>query len=78
MNLLFTFDPHMHCIILHVVLKPESAWWVDSRLELGRVKKKQGKKIRYDPATRSKTWLQPVDFFFLLKRHRFDFLKKKN
>ena len=29
-----------------------------------------------DPATWSKTRLQPVDFFFLSKRHRFD-LKKK-
>ena len=42
---------------------------VDLGLELGRVEEKTGEE---------KTWLQPVDFwflFFLLKRFRFDFKK---
>jgi hypothetical protein len=47
-------------------------------LEPGRVEEKTGEgKIRCDPATRSKTRLQSVDFFFLLKQRRFDFFKKK-
>ena len=50
----------------------------DLGLEPGRVKEKIGKeKIWCDPATRltrSKTRLQPADFFFL-KRRRFDFKK---
>jgi hypothetical protein len=39
-------------------------------------KKKPGVTWQVDPV---KTRLQPIDFclFFLLKRHRFDFLKKK-
>jgi hypothetical protein len=47
------------------------------RLEPGRIEKKTGEeKTRYDPATRLKTLLQPVDFcFFLLKKRRFDFFK---
>jgi hypothetical protein len=61
-------------------LKPGLARRVDSGLEPGRVEEKIRKgKTRHDPATRltrSKTWLQPVDFF-LLKRCRFDFKKKK-
>jgi hypothetical protein len=52
----------------------------DPRLEPGQVEEKTGEeKARcdsVDPATRSKTRLQPVDFF-LLKRHRFDLKKKQ-
>jgi hypothetical protein len=59
-----------------IVLKPGSTQdQANPGLELGRVEEKTGEgKTRYDPATRSKTWLQPVDFFFfLLKQRRFDF-----
>jgi hypothetical protein len=46
------------------------------------LKKKQGKEklgvTRRPGKTRSKTWLQLVDFFFfLLKRRRFDFFLKR-
>jgi hypothetical protein len=63
-----------------IVLKPGSTQdQADPGLESGRVEEKTGEeKTRYDLATRSKTRLQPVDFFFfLLKQRRFDFLKKQ-
>jgi len=65
MNLLFTFDPHMHCIILHVVLKPEPAWWVDSRLELGRVKKTGEKKSGMTRRPGQKPGCNPLTLFLL-------------
>ena len=44
--------------------RPGGSTW-DPRLEPGRVEEKTGEeKTRYDPATRLKTRLQPVDFFF--------------
>jgi hypothetical protein len=65
------------------VLKSGLAWRVNPELEPGWVQEK----IWYDPMIRSKIQLQsgqkpycnPLIFvFFLLKRHRFDFFKKKN
>ena len=63
-----------------IVLKPGPIQDpADPGLEPGRVEEKTGEgKTRYDPATWSKTRLQPVDFFFLLKQRRFDFFLKKN
>ena len=46
-------------------------------IESGWRKNKERKNPVWPGKTRSKIWLQPVDFFFfLLKRCRFDFLKK--
>jgi hypothetical protein len=56
---------------LCIVLKPDPARQVDPGLELDRVEEKTGKEKtqcdRVDPTTRSKTRLQPIDIFFLLK-----------
>jgi hypothetical protein len=60
-----------------IVLKPGLAGRPETRgWNRAGLKKKQGKKkLGVTRLTRSKTRLQPVDFFFLLKRRRFD-LKK--
>jgi hypothetical protein len=79
MLIYYVKDNHLHryCYLLFIVLKSSLAWRVDSGLESGRVEEKTGEgKTRCNPATWPKTRLQPVDFFFLLKRHRFDFKKK--
>jgi hypothetical protein len=47
------------------------------RKQVGLKKIDEEKTRRVDPATRSKTRLQLVNFF-LLKRHHFDFYFKKN
>jgi hypothetical protein len=56
-----------------IVLKPGSTQdQADPGLEPGRVEEKTGEgKTRYDPATWSKTRLQPVDFFFFTKTTSF-------
>jgi hypothetical protein len=54
-----------------IVLKPGTRGWNRAGLK----KKQVNKKLGVTRLTRSKTRLQPVDFFFLLKRRRFD-LKK--
>ena len=64
-----------------IVLKLGPVRRVDLGLELGRVKKKQGKEkpsvIRLTRQDLVKTRLQLVDlYFFLLKRRRFNFFKK--
>jgi hypothetical protein len=62
---------------LKIVLKPDPAWRVDTGLEPGQVEKKiRKKKIWHDPVRLSqKPGCNPLLFFFLLKRYRFD-LKK--
>jgi hypothetical protein len=58
-----------------IVLKPGPARRVDLAdpgLEPGRVEEKIG-----EGKIRSKTRLQPINFFFLLKRRRFNLYKKK-
>jgi len=79
MLIYYVKDNHLHryCYLLFIVLKSSSAWRVDPGLELGRVEEKIGeRKTRCNLATWSKTRLQLIDFFFLLKLHRFD-LKKR-
>jgi len=64
--------------ILIIVLKPVPAGRAGTRPARVEEKIEEGK-TRHDPATRltrSKTQLRPIYFFFLLKRCRFDFLKK--
>jgi hypothetical protein len=57
---------------LFIVLKSSPAWRVDPGLESGRVEEKKGEgKTRCNPATWSKTRLQPVDFFFITKTTSF-------
>jgi hypothetical protein len=67
-------------VLLPIVLKPGLTWRVDLRrgqpgagTEPGW-RKNRGRK---NSVWLGKTRLQSVDFFFLLKQHRFDF-KKKN
>jgi hypothetical protein len=77
---------YMHINVWIIVLKPGSIRRVDPVPGLpgvgtGASWKKIGEEKTQcdpaDPATRSKTRLQLVDFFFfLLKRCRFDFFKK--
>jgi len=47
-------------------------------MEPGRVEEKTGEeKTRCDPAALAKPDCKPVDLYFLLKRRRFDFKKKR-
>jgi hypothetical protein len=60
--------------------RPGRSTWdlTDPGLESGRVEEKIGeRKIRRDPATRSKTRLRSVDFCFFTKTTSFLFKKKK-
>jgi hypothetical protein len=81
----FLYEDRFFLFIPIIVLKPGPVWRVDpgpgrsgAGTGPGWKKNRVRKNLVWPSKTRSKTWLQPVDFcFFLLKRRRFDFFKKR-